>query len=194
MAAAGSRRWLCWFVLGRSHLKALRLSQAAAVDNKSSCMCLWWPGWKYLYITDLEYHSFFPFFCYLNSLANGNFPGRTASEAIVVVTKRNGENPSVRMSAFCLYFSYFFFPFFYCLLPSRFSQQEEKRGVGWGGESVSPASLFPSARRDLSGALLCEVWRVSNLAGGQWQKQTHVVNWWYVTTVLLCFGNSLEDF
>lgn len=97
----------------------------------------------------MEYHSLFPLFCYLNSLANGNFLGRTRSEAIVVVTKRNGENPTIRMSAFFLYFSFFFF--FFLLLPAAFQVQsaggKEERVVvvvvvlGWG--SASPASLLP---------------------------------------------------
>lgn len=88
--------------------------------------------------------SSFPLFFYLMSLANGNFLGRTAVEGIVVVTKRNGENPCVRTSVFFLSI-----PFYYCLLPSRFSWWEEKKREmkekEWG-KSVNPASLlvFPS--------------------------------------------------
>lgn len=65
-------------------------------------------------------------------------------EGIVVVTKRNGENPSVRTSAFFLYFSPFFFTA--CCLPGSVKKEgEEVKGVGEEREPCLPfgVQVFP---------------------------------------------------
>lgn len=109
--------------------QACRLSEAATADNKRllhAFVAIWMkifrhcrPGASLSLSSSLSS----PLFFYLISFANGNLLGGTVLEGIVVVTKRNGENPSVRTSAFFLYFSPFFF-----LLPAAFQVQSAAGG------------------------------------------------------------------
>lgn len=106
------------------------------LDNKSrrACACgqIWMkifrhcrPGTLlFLLLFPLFPPSFFALFFYLISLANGNFLGRATVEGIVVVTKRNGENPCVRTSVFFLSLSFFSLN---CLQPSSFQSPGGKR-------------------------------------------------------------------
>lgn len=102
--------------------QACRLSEAATVDNERllhASVAIWMKIFRHCRPgTSSSLSS--PLFFYLISFANGNLLGGTVLEGIVVVTKRNGENPSVRTSAFFLYFSPFFFFF---LLPAAFQVQ-----------------------------------------------------------------------
>lgn len=113
--------------------QACRLSEAATVDNKrllQAFVAIWMkifrhcrPGASLSLSSSLSS----PLFFYLISFANGNLLGGTVLEGIVVVTKRNGENPSVRTSAFFLYFSPFFFFFTACCLPGSVSSRRKKK-------------------------------------------------------------------
>lgn len=131
--------------------------------------------------------SFSPFFFYLISLANGNFLGSIVVEWIVVVTKRNGGKPCVRMSVFSL---------FYCL--PVLVGKEKRRWREKEGEECRPASrlvfrVSSEARQDLpvwSFALCERCEKCLTLQEVKWQRQTHVVNaallmvWHYWTFLL----------
>ena len=201
------------------------LTLAHRTVSGSLPMCLWPSGWKYLDIADLDHHFWlflphFPpsLFALLSSFANGNFLGRTAVEGIVVVTKRNGENPCLRTSVFFLSFSLSFFLSFFLplsfffsspfLLPAAFQflsvgGRWRNRslcvcvcvcvfGGGGGGWTLSPfwCSGFPAPDRTCLESLPCEVWKVSNLAGGlKCRREAHVVN----RVLLMVFGMWLLD-
>ena len=91
-------------------------------------VAIWVKTFRHIRSGTLLFALFPPSFFPLISLANGNFLGRPAVEGIVVVTKRNGENP-VSGRVF--------------LLPSSSSwiggrEMKEKEWV----ETVIPASLL----------------------------------------------------